>query len=145
MAIAAAIAVPGGRCGRRPRCRWGCRDRHGLGCAILGVNHCPAVRVLICAYATRRGPRHVQARLSTSFPSGHAASAFAFANAVGRHLPVLAMPIRLLAGTVAGSRVRTGVHYPGDLVIGSILGAAAAAMNVGHRTAPTHPAVVAGA
>ena len=60
---------------------------------------------------------------STSFPSGHAASAFAFAYAVGRHLPELAVPIRLLAGGVAYSRVHTGVHYPGDVVIGAIVGA----------------------
>jgi undecaprenyl-diphosphatase len=65
---------------------------------------------------------------STSFPSGHAASAFAFAYAVGRHLPLLGLPIRLLAGGVAYSRVHTGVHYPGDVVLGAILGASTAAM-----------------
>ena len=64
---------------------------------------------------------------SDSFPSGHAASAFAFAYAVGRHLPELAVPIRLLAGGVAYSRVHIGVHYPGDVVIGSIVGAGTAA------------------
>jgi undecaprenyl-diphosphatase len=42
---------------------------------------------------------------SSSFPSGHAASAFAFAYAVGRHLPGLAVPIRLLAADVAYLRV----------------------------------------
>ena len=52
---------------------------------------------------------------STSFPSGHAASAFAFAYAVGRRIPALAVPIRLLAAGVAYSRVHTGVHYPGDV------------------------------
>jgi membrane-associated phospholipid phosphatase len=65
---------------------------------------------------------------SGSFPSGHPASAFAFAYAVGRNLPELAVPIRLLAGGVAYSRVHTGVHYPADVVIGSILGAGTAAM-----------------
>ena len=64
---------------------------------------------------------------STSFPSGHTASGFAFAYATGRHLPGLGLPIRLLAGAVAYSRVHTGVHYPGDVVIGSIIGAATAA------------------
>ena len=59
---------------------------------------------------------------------GHAASAFAFAYAVGRHLPALAVPIRLLAAAVAYSRVHTGVHYPGDVVIGSVTGAGTAAM-----------------
>jgi undecaprenyl-diphosphatase len=65
---------------------------------------------------------------SGSFPSGHAASAFAFAYAVGRHLPGLAVPVRLLATGVAYSRVHAGVHYPGDVVIGSVLGAGTAAM-----------------
>jgi undecaprenyl-diphosphatase len=65
---------------------------------------------------------------STSFPSGHAASAFAFAYAIGRHLPGLAVPIRLLAAGVAYSRVHTGVHYPGDVVVGSIAGAGTGAM-----------------
>jgi membrane-associated phospholipid phosphatase len=48
--------------------------------------------------------------------------------AVGRHLPGLAAPLRLLASGVAYSRVHTGVHYPGDVVAGSILGAGGAAM-----------------
>jgi undecaprenyl-diphosphatase len=72
--------------------------------------------------------RHVEMPESASFPSGHAASAFAFAYAVGRHLPGLAVPIRLLAAGVAYSRVHTGVHYPGDVVVGSIVGAGTAAI-----------------
>ena len=71
--------------------------------------------------------RRVPTPESDSFPSGHAASAFAFAYAIGRHLPGLAVPIRLLAGGVAYSRVHTGVHYPGDVIIGSIVGAGTAA------------------
>ena len=77
---------------------------------------------------TSHGTRKVSMPESTSFPSGHSASAFAFAYAVGRHLPVLAVPIRLLAGGVAYSRVHTGVHYPGDVAIGSIVGAGTAAI-----------------
>jgi membrane-associated phospholipid phosphatase len=72
--------------------------------------------------------RHVAMPASTSFPSGHAASAFAFASAVGRHLPGLGVPIRLLAVGVAYSRVHSGVHYPGDVVVGSIVGAGTAAV-----------------
>jgi undecaprenyl-diphosphatase len=68
--------------------------------------------------------RFVDMPTSTSFPSGHSASAFAFANAVGADYPVLAFPLRLLAGAVAYSRVHTGVHYPGDVVIGGLMGAA---------------------
>ena len=73
------------------------------------------------------GARRVRMPGSASFPSGHAASASAFAYAVGRHLPGLAVPVRLLAAAVAYSRVHTGVHYPGDVVMGSVVGAGTAA------------------
>jgi undecaprenyl-diphosphatase len=59
---------------------------------------------------------------STSFPSGHAASGFAFAAAIGRDQPWLGVALRFLAATVAYSRVHTGVHYPGDIVVGSLIG-----------------------
>lgn len=64
---------------------------------------------------------------SASFPSGHSASAFAFATAVGHYLPPLILPLRFLAGAIAYSRVHTGVHYPADVVVGSLVGVA-----VGH-------------
>lgn len=67
--------------------------------------------------------RHVRMPGSTSFPSGHSASGFAFATAVGAFAPVLGAPLRFMAAAVAYSRVHTGVHYPGDAVIGSLLGA----------------------
>jgi len=63
---------------------------------------------------------------SLSFPSGHSASAFAFATGVGHRLPVIALPLHVAAGVVAYSRVHTGVHYPGDVVVGSMLGTALA-------------------
>jgi undecaprenyl-diphosphatase len=61
---------------------------------------------------------------STSFPSGHAASAFAFATGVGSDMPALSLPLHAAAAVVAYSRVHTGVHYPGDVVVGSVTGAA---------------------
>jgi undecaprenyl-diphosphatase len=70
--------------------------------------------------------RQVRMPPSTSFPSGHAASAFAFATAVGHLLPREAAALRALAGLVAYSRVHTGVHYPADVVAGSLLGSAVA-------------------
>lgn len=131
MVIAAAIAVLGGSRGRRAAVEGVVAIGVASAAANLGVKPLsgrprPHLRV-----RDPEGPRHVRMPASTSFPSGHAASAFAFAYAVGRHLPMLAVPIRLLAGTVAYSRVHTGVHYPGDVVIGSILGAGTAAMIAG--------------
>jgi len=75
--------------------------------------------------------RHVPMPKSTSFPSGHAASAFAFAYSVGRHVPALALPMRMLALSVAYSRVHIGVHYPGDVSVGSIIGAGTGAIVAG--------------
>lgn len=68
--------------------------------------------------------RHVPLPRSTSFPSGHSASAFAFANGVSGEMPELAVPLRLAATAVAYSRVHTGVHYPGDVITGSLIGGA---------------------
>ena len=70
--------------------------------------------------------RHVSMPRSTSFPSGHSASAFAFASGVGASLPIAGVPLRALATLVAYSRVHTGVHYPADVVAGSVLGGAIA-------------------
>ena len=68
--------------------------------------------------------RQVAMPRSTSFPSGHAASAFAFATGVGSAMPALSLPLHLAAAVVAYSRVHTGVHYPADVVVGSVTGAA---------------------
>ena len=67
------------------------------------------------------GRRLVQRR-SSSFPSGHAASAAAFSGVIGSELPHLRLPVNALAGTIAFSRVYTGVHYPGDVLAGWLLG-----------------------
>jgi len=67
--------------------------------------------------------RRVRMPDSTSFPSGHSASAFAFATGVAAFIPVLSTPLNFLAAGVAYSRVHTGVHYPGDVIIGSLVGA----------------------
>jgi membrane-associated phospholipid phosphatase len=128
LAIAAGIALVGGDRGRRAALE---------GVAAIAVTSA-TVNLVVKPVARRRRPDRVeparfaarQVRMpgSRSFPSGHAASAFAFAHAVGRHLPGLALPIRLLAAAVAYSRVHTGVHYPGDVVVGSVTGAATAAV-----------------
>ena len=67
--------------------------------------------------------RWVRMPTSTSFPSGHSASALAFAVAVGDVVPALRWPLRVAGATVAFSRVYTGVHYPGDVLVGAATGA----------------------
>lgn len=59
---------------------------------------------------------------STSFPSGHAASAMAFAAGASAEWPALSVPLRVLASLVGFSRVATGAHYPSDVLAGFALG-----------------------
>ena len=63
---------------------------------------------------------------TTSFPSGHAASAAAFATGVALEKPSLAAPVIIAAAALGASRVVTGMHYPSDVLAGFTIGAAAA-------------------
>ncbi|MFI2611057.1 phosphatase PAP2 family protein [Kitasatospora sp. NPDC018619] len=84
--------------------------------------------------------RQVRMPASASFPSGHTASATAFATTVGVLLPPLAVPLGALAAAVGYSRIHTGVHYPGDVAAGALLGFAAAVVSLAVvRGAPSSP------
>jgi membrane-associated phospholipid phosphatase len=74
--------------------------------------------------------RQVAMPHSTSWPSGHAASAFAFATGVGAAWPAAGAPLTVLASLVAYSRVHTGVHYPSDVIAGTASGVALAPVAV---------------
>jgi len=70
--------------------------------------------------------RHVPMPRSSSFPSGHTASAFAFATGAGNAQPALSAPLRALATLIGYSRIHTGVHYPADVLVGAFIGVSAA-------------------
>lgn len=63
---------------------------------------------------------------TTSFPSGHSASAAAFATGVSLEWPALAPVVGALAAGVAYGRIHTGVHYPADVVVGLAIGVGSA-------------------
>jgi membrane-associated phospholipid phosphatase len=64
---------------------------------------------------------------SASFPSGHTATAFATAVAVGLVYPRLRLPLLALAALVALSRIYLGMHYSTDVLAGLVLGVAVGA------------------
>lgn len=127
LAFAGALAAVGGERGRRAAL---------LGVASIGVTSM-VNNTLVKWMLRRRRPDRIGAEVplerwvpmptSRSFPSGHSASAFAFAAAVGSAIPPLSLPLHLSAAIVAYSRVHTGVHYPGDTIAGAMLGTATAA------------------
>jgi undecaprenyl-diphosphatase len=122
LASAAALALFGGRAGRRAAVA-------GVGAIAVTsfIVNVPLKIFLRRARPDRTGARVPIARqvpmpLTNSLPSGHAASGFAFASAVAGGLPGIAAPLRTIASVVGYSRVHTGVHYPGDVIVGSLIG-----------------------
>jgi undecaprenyl-diphosphatase len=91
----------------------------------------PPIDQVALARRLRRQPS------TLSFPSGHSTSAAAFALGVSLESPKIGAAIGVVAAGVAYSRVYTGVHYPGDVLGGVILGAGCALLTT--RTWPRRP------
>lgn len=130
MAAAIGLALWGGRAGRRA----------AVGGLASVAATSAAANLVVKPLARRRRPdreqaavpprRHVQMPSSRSFPSGHSAAAIAFATGAARFLPAAGAPLYALAAVVSYSRVHTGVHFPGDVVAGALIG-----LTVGDLTA----------
>ncbi|MFJ9965374.1 bifunctional phosphatase PAP2/diacylglycerol kinase family protein [Streptomyces avermitilis] len=127
LGTAAVLATADGRTARRAAVR----GVGSLALASLTVN-------TVAKWATRRPRplldlvpqiRHLTRQPhTTSFPSGHSASAAAFATGVALESTGYGALVAPLAAAVAFSRVYVGVHYPGDVLAGMAIGVGAAAL-----------------
>ena len=131
-AIAAAMALSGNRSARRGA---------GRGAVSLAVTSAITNQLAKRVYRRQRprfGSVPLARRLplprSNSMPSGHSASAAAFAVGVGLENPTLGLVLAVLAALVGFSRVATGAHYPGDVLAGFGIGASIAVL--GGRLVP---------
>jgi undecaprenyl-diphosphatase len=68
-------------------------------------------------------PHDLRKPLTSSFPSGHASSAFTAAGVLGERDPALRPLYYGIALLVATSRVHVQVHHASDVIAGAALGA----------------------
>ena len=117
-AVAACLSVTGER-GRRAALR-------GSVCYLSAA----AAHVPIKAVVGRRHPpgsaRHQLGPVTSSFPSGHAASDLAFVFGAAQELPIAFVPLSACTLAVHWSLVRKRAHYPSDVLAGGALGIAVA-------------------
>lgn len=125
LVVAAVLALLDGRAPRRAAVR---------GLVSVALASSVANGVAKPLFPRRRPPdesvpfvrRLVTPPVSSSFPSGHAASAAAFATGVALESPATAVVIAPIAAAVGYSRVHIGVHWPSDVLAGAALGSAIA-------------------
>ena len=131
IASSVALSLAGGSKGRRAAV---------FGLASVAATSATA-NLVVKPFGRRRRPdrdseeipaaRQIPMPTSRSFPSGHTAAAVAFASGAGNVLPLASVPLHALAALVGYSRVHTGVHYPGDVIAGAVLGSIVADVTVG--------------
>lgn len=116
--VAAALALGGSR-GRKAALR-----------ASLCYGAAALAHILIKPFIGRRRPPGSGSMrigpLTSSFPSGHAASDLAFTLAASQELPLVFIPLSGATLAAQWSLVRSRGHYPSDVVAGGALGVAVA-------------------
>ncbi len=90
--------------------------------SAFSVGGAAATCVLIKLIVNRKRPCEDSRRINSSFPSSHAAGAFAFTYVMSKRHPQTTIPLYLTASTISFSRIYLGRHYVSDVIIGTVLG-----------------------
>lgn len=116
--LAATLALAGGEKGRRAAWR-------GTVCYAAAA---VTANVVIKPFARRsRPPGSGKGRIgpvTSSFPSGHAATDLAFTLAAAHEIPLLFLALAPLTTAAHWSLVRSRGHYPSDVIAGGFIGVA---------------------
>jgi membrane-associated phospholipid phosphatase len=116
--LAALLAITGPR-GRRAALR-------GSVCYLsAALAHLP-IKAVVGRKHPARAARLQLGPVTSSFPSGHAASDLAFALGASQEVPLLFLPLSGATMAVHWSLVRKRAHYPSDVLAGGVLGIAVA-------------------
>ena len=116
--LAGALALAGGPRGQRAALR---------GSACYGVAAIVANLVVKPLAERSRPPGSSGGRpgpVTSSFPSGHAATDLAFTIGVAQEIPALFLPLAVATSAGHWSLVRSRGHYPTDVLAGGVVGLA---------------------
>jgi undecaprenyl-diphosphatase len=99
----------------------------GIALAIVQIGVTLVIQVLKATIARVRpynalaGITVLKTEKDYSFPSGHSAAAFATAITLSRFFPAISISCLGIAFLIGCSRVYIGVHYPSDVIAGSLI------------------------
>ncbi len=112
--LAGVLALTGGRARRAA-----IRGSACYGAAAVVANM--VVKPLVGRSRPPGAPSGRVGPVTSSFPSGHAATDLAFTLGVAQELPLVAIPLALGTSAAHWSLVRSRGHYPSDVVAGGVI------------------------
>lgn len=125
--VALAFLIPGGAAAVARR-RGAVAATLSAGLGLLVVVPVAHIADRVRPFVAHPGHAHllIHHARDAGFPSDHATGAFGLAMGMCLYYPPLGVLLFVLAALIAFARVYVGVHYPGDVLAGAVIGALAA-------------------